>query len=72
MSGDNTAEAKRQRIAEANAMGRCPNCGQPLDTGKPVGSGRRSEGIFCSLDCLATFHEDYFRERARASKPAQN
>jgi hypothetical protein len=68
MGGQDAPEAKRRRISEANPD-RCPNCGQPLGTDR-VGSGRLSDGIFCSLECLATFHDDYFDERARGSRPS--
>jgi hypothetical protein len=64
------AEEKRRRIAEANPDS-CPQCGQPLGEDR-IGSGRLADGIFCSLDCIAIFHEDYFRERARASRPSPN
>lgn len=66
------AEEKRRRIDEANADDRCPRCGQPIAPESRVGSGRISDGYFCSLDCIATFHEDHFRERARASRRSQN
>lgn len=66
------AAEKRRRIDAAAAEGVCPNCGRPLTPENRIGSGRISDGIFCGLDCIATFHEDYFRERIRASKPSPN
>lgn len=32
----------------------CPNCGKDIPKGKRVGSGKKSEGGFCSLDCYAS------------------
>jgi len=66
------ASEKRHRIEEANGAGRCPNCGHTLGPGRRVGSGSHSDGVFCSLDCQATFHQDYYVERARASNPSEN
>jgi hypothetical protein len=64
-------DEKKRRIAEANGAGACPNCRQPLGA-DATGSGAFSHGVFCSLDCEATFHQDYFEERARASNRSQN
>ena len=43
----------------------CPNCGKTIPQGTRVGSGRKSEGGFCSLDCYASFHQLALTERAR-------
>ena len=61
---------KRAAIAEAARNDSCPHCHQPLGEER-VGSGRFADGVFCSLDCLGTFHDDYFRERIR-SLPSAN
>jgi hypothetical protein len=53
---------KRAAIDDGRASGTCPECGKPLDTAA-VGSGSLSDGVFCSLACLARFHEEYIRER---------
>lgn len=63
---------KRRRIAQAHEEGRCPNCWEQIEPGQGYGSGRLSDGVFCGLDCQAGFHEEYYRERARASCPSQN
>jgi len=34
----------------------CPNCGKTIPQGTRVGSGRKSEGGFCSLDCYASLN----------------
>jgi hypothetical protein len=43
----------------------CPNCGKEIPEGTRVGSGRKGEGGFCSLDCYANFYQLEFSERAR-------
>jgi predicted nucleic acid-binding Zn ribbon protein len=43
----------------------CPNCGKAIPEGTRVGSGRKSEGGFCSLDCYANFYQLALAERAR-------
>jgi hypothetical protein len=43
----------------------CPNCGNSIPEGKRVGSGKKSEGGFCSLDCYAKYHATELSERAR-------
>jgi len=43
----------------------CPNCGKDIPEGHRVGSGRKSDGGFCSLDCYARFYEAELTERAR-------
>jgi hypothetical protein len=56
--------ARRDQIARAGELGVCPNCDKPLGEDR-VGSGRLSDGVFCSLDCIAMFHHDYFSARIR-------
>jgi len=43
----------------------CPNCGKSIAQGTRVGSGRKSEGGFCSLDCYTSFYQLELTERAR-------
>lgn len=33
----------------------CPHCGRRIPFEAGVGSGRKSEGVFCSLDCYAHY-----------------
>jgi hypothetical protein len=63
---------KGRRIAQAHAEGRCPNCWDPIKPGKGCGSGRLADGVFCGQNCQALFHEDYYRDRIRASRPSPN
>ena len=43
----------------------CPNCGKTIPQGTRVGSGRKSEGGFCSLDCYTSFYQLQLTERAQ-------
>ena len=63
---------KRRRIAQAHEEGRCPNCWDSTKPGGGCGPGRLSDGIFCGLDCQVAFHQDYYRERLRTSRPSPN
>jgi hypothetical protein len=47
------------RMAKA---GICPNCGRQIEQGRAV---VRGAGLFCSLECVASYHEAEFVERAR-------
>lgn len=55
--------AKRDRISEAARAGTCPQCGKAIPEGTAVGTGRHSDGRFCSLECVALFHGDTFIKR---------
>jgi len=43
----------------------CPYCGKLIPEGTRVGSGRKSDGGFCSLDCYARYYQMELQERAR-------
>jgi hypothetical protein len=43
----------------------CPQCGNSIPEGKRVGSGKRSEGGFCSLNCYAEYYRLDLIERAK-------
>ena len=60
-----------ERIAAAAAEDRCPECWSVLDSER-VGSGRFSDGVFCSLTCLSRFHSQYFEGRIKGSVPSEN
>jgi len=53
----------------------CPYCHRVIPEGKRVGSGRRSDGGFCSLECFSRYHVLGFIEKARLIQrrpPADN
>ena len=43
----------------------CPYCGQRISEGQRVGRGRKEEGGFCGIDCLARYYEHELTERLR-------
>ena len=43
----------------------CPYCGKVIPEGTRVGSGRKSAGGFCSLDCYAEYYKLELIERAK-------
>jgi hypothetical protein len=43
----------------------CPYCRKPFLETARVGSGRKKEGGFCSLDCYTKYYELDIRERFR-------
>lgn len=53
----------------------CPYCHNSIPEGKRVGSGKRSNGGFCSLNCFSRYHALDFAEKAtilKRSRPPQN
>lgn len=46
----------------------CPQCGEIIPESKRVGTGQKSDGGFCSLDCYAKFYELELVDRAKNVK----
>jgi len=46
----------------------CPYCQSVFPRGKRVGSGRMSDGGFCSLSCFSKYHALTLAEKARRLK----
>lgn len=59
------SEEKKRRIAHAHKAGACPQCDKPIPAGGGIGTGRLDDGLFCSLECFASFHGDMLEERRR-------
>ncbi len=59
------AESMEAYLLELWDQNICPNCGKTIPQGTRVGSGRKSEGGFCSLDCYTSFYQLQLTERAR-------
>ena len=51
------AESERSYLFELWDKNICPNCGKNIPEGKRVGSGKKSEGGFCSLNCYAEYYK---------------
>lgn len=56
------SDSEEQRLSYFAKVGVCPNCGKVIREGTAVARGF---GKFCSLDCVASFFEAEFAERAR-------
>jgi hypothetical protein len=46
----------------------CANCCTAIPEGKRVGTGRKKDGGFCSLDCYARYYALELTERAKLLK----
>jgi len=59
------AKSERDYLLELWDKNICPSCCNGIAEGTRVGSGRKSEGGFCSLDCYATYYKAELTERAK-------
>jgi hypothetical protein len=59
------AESEQNYLLELWDRGVCPNCGKKIPAGKRVGSGKKSDGGFCSLDCYGEYYSIEIFERAK-------
>lgn len=57
------AESEQSCLLELWDKNICPNCGKNIPEGKRVGSGKKSEGGFCSLDGYAEYYKTDLIER---------
>jgi len=57
------AESEQNYPLELWGKGVCPNCGKKIPAGKRVGSGKKSDGGFCSLDCYGEYYKAELAER---------
>jgi len=57
------AESEQSYLLELWDKHICPNCGRNIQEGRRVGSGKKSEGGFCSLDCYAEYRKAELAER---------
>ncbi len=57
------AESERNYLLELWDKNICPNCGKKMPEGTRVGSGKKSEGGFCSLDCYGEYRKSDLIER---------
>jgi len=55
-------DTEADQLAELAKAGICPNCGKTIGKGQSVVRGR---AVFCSLECVASFYEAEFVERAK-------
>lgn len=57
-------KSEREYLLELWDLNVCPNCGKAIPDGTRVGSGKKSDGGFCSLDCYAEYHKLALIQRA--------
>jgi hypothetical protein len=55
-------ESDSDELARLSRLGICPNCARQIPEGTAV---VRAGGSFCSLNCVASYFEAEFKERAR-------
>ena len=58
------AISETQYLLELWSKSVCPWCEKTIQPNTRVGSGRKSEGGFCSLDCYAKYYSIELNERA--------
>jgi hypothetical protein len=58
-------DQERSYLLELWGEGICPNCGKKIPEGVRVGSGKKSEGGFCTLSCYGEFYRTEIVERAK-------
>ncbi len=59
------AQSESKYLLELWGRNICPFCKNVFDEGKRVGTGRKSDGGFCSLSCYTEYYKLDLRERAR-------
>ena len=57
------AESEQSYLLEFWDKNVCPNCGTKIPEGRRVGSGKKSEGGFCSLGCYGEYYKAELTER---------
>ncbi|MFI5102815.1 MAG: hypothetical protein ACHP9V_05520 [Terriglobales bacterium] len=57
------AEPEPNYLLELWGNNICPNCGKKIPAGTRVGSGKKSDGGFCSLDCYGEYYKAELTER---------
>ena len=60
------ARSEKDYLLELWDKNICPNCGKQIPERTRVGSGKKSEGGFCSLECYTRYYEREIRERAKS------
>ena len=59
------ARSEKDYLLELWDKNICPNCGKGIAEHSRVGSGKKADGGFCSLDCYATYYQTELTERAK-------
>jgi hypothetical protein len=59
------ARLERDYLLELWAKYICPNCGERIPEHGRVGTGKKADGGFRSLDCYAKYYQTELQERAK-------
>jgi hypothetical protein len=62
---NDVTEAEGEILLELWDKDICPFCEKIIPEGQRLGSGRKREGGFCSLDCYTQYHKVKLAERMR-------
>jgi len=57
------SETDEKYLLEAWDKNICPTCGKSIPERGGTGLGRKKDGRFCSLDCLAKYHGPAMQKR---------
>lgn len=64
------ATSEQTYLAECRTDNMCPYCHKTFPPEERIGSGRKSEGGFCSLDCYTKYHAtDILERQSRLGRP---
>ena len=58
------ARTEKDYLLDLWERGICAYCGQQIGEGRRVGSGKKSEGGFCRLECYARYYALELNEKA--------
>jgi len=64
------AESEQSYLLELWDKNICPTCGKKIPAGKRVGSGKKSDAGFCSLDCYGEYYKAELTERHKKATAA--
>jgi len=56
-------DSEKEYLLQLWDAGICPNCGNVIPQNRRIGSGKKSEGGFCSVNCSAEYHQATLIER---------
>lgn len=59
------ARSERDYLLELWDKNICPNCGKQIPEHTRIGSGKKADGGFCSLECYAKYYQMELSERAK-------
>ena len=67
--GGSTLQVVSSEPSPRDSEVRCAQCGREIEAGSGVGTGVRSEGVFCDLGCFSQRYGAQIRARHAESTP---